>query len=165
VGDCGRSPSAFARWPCGRQPTRLPRRWQSERRSTRPYVVTWRRPTKRRDSLDAFVSQLEPNRFALPRVALDSVRAYLPERVLSGTAPPIYILLFENNGFGGAEISLDLLRMLRDDAVHLHRFLAHELHHSYMQRLPEDVRTLNRSAKRYFADSASGTPSRRSRRS
>jgi hypothetical protein len=76
---------------------------------------------------------------ALVRAAYDSVRRYLPPEYLDVAAPPVYVLLFEDNGFGGASIALDLLRLQRSEANDLPRFLAHELHHSYLERRPNDL--------------------------
>lgn len=73
------------------------------------------------------------------RAANDSVSAYLPAQAMTAP-PPIYVLVFENNAFGGSAIALDLLRLHRDDPRNVPRLLAHELHHSYVAKLPSDLR-------------------------
>lgn len=92
-----------------------------------------------RDSLTRFGAVLTSatGRERISRAHSDA-RALVPARVAT-VQPAVYVLLFEDNGFGGDALALDLLRLMRSDANTTVRYLAHELHHSMVVRLPEDI--------------------------
>lgn len=95
---------------------------------------------RQRDSLARFAAVLEGARGASwLQTAVGEAARYLP-RSVAGASPPAYLLLFEDNGFGGSALALDLLRLMRSDSLRTVRYLAHELHHSAVLRLPADVR-------------------------
>lgn len=94
---------------------------------------------RERDALARFAAILEGGRgTAWLQAAVEEAAQLLPASV-AGTAPPAYVLLFEDNGFGGSALALDLLRLMRSDSLQTVRYLAHELHHSAVLRLPADV--------------------------
>lgn len=92
-----------------------------------------------RDSLTRFGSVLTSatGQAWITRAHADA-RALVPARVATAQ-PAVYVLLFEDNGFGGDALALDLLRLMRSDANTTVRYLAHELHHSMVVRLPDDI--------------------------
>ena len=55
--------------------------------------------------------------------AVDSSRAYLPVSLAGLVTPPIYVMLFEDNGLGAEGIALDLLRF-RDETPARRKVLA-----------------------------------------
>ncbi|MBU1538175.1 MAG: hypothetical protein KKC29_02325 [Alphaproteobacteria bacterium] len=65
---------------------------------------------------------------------LDYARDYLPSAATGCAAPPVYIILFEDNGFGGESVATDLLSFMERSDEASERLLGHELHHSYLMR-------------------------------
>ena len=68
------------------------------------------------------------------RLASERAAEYLPPGATDGETPPVYVLLFESNGFGGASIALDVMHLLDMEDEMRMGYLAHELHHGYMRR-------------------------------
>lgn len=89
-----------------------------------------------RSELEAYALELE-QRDLVGRGA-EAALEYLPaEKLVDVARPPAYILLFENNGFGGATIALDLLSLMdRSDEANI-AYIGHELHHAYLGRLDQ----------------------------
>lgn len=92
-----------------------------------------------RDSLHAFESVLDGSagRGWITQ-AFTAARTLVPAHAATAL-PQVHVLLFEDNGFGGDALALDLLRLMRSDVSATVRYLAHELHHSLVVRLPDDV--------------------------
>lgn len=93
-----------------------------------------------RPELEAYAAILATDTGEQARIAaaLDSALALLPAAARSLERPTIYGIFFEPGGFGGATIALDLLYHLRNPDDQRIGFLAHELHHSMLSRLPAD---------------------------
>lgn len=95
-----------------------------------------------RVALESYAATLANDAAERARItaALDSALAQLPVGAREVGTPTIYGMFFEPGGFGGRTIAVDLLTHLRRASDERTRFLAHELHHALMTRLPSDVR-------------------------
>ncbi len=91
---------------------------------------------QQRKMLDQFAVKLEKG--DLTQKALTAAKQYLPRGTTERFAPPkVYLILFEPNGFGGPNLVLDLLHVIKNSEVENISFIAHEAHHSYRSRLDE----------------------------
>ena len=86
-----------------------------------------------RDELMAYAAELEESDM-LDR-GLETARGLLPDMDYGDVTPPTaFVILFEENGFGGANLALDLL-LLRNRGAKLNSaYLGHEIHHAYLGR-------------------------------
>lgn len=84
-----------------------------------------------RVELEAYARDLE-QRDLIGRGA-EAALEYLPAEVVQDVPrPTAYVLLFENNGFGGASIALDLLTLMDRTVEANIAYIGHELHHAYL---------------------------------
>ncbi len=83
----------------------------------------------RREELRAFEAEL-PGGSELAR-AVELAARYLPDGVVEGPPPPVYVILFEQNGFGGSALALDATLLLDNTDAGRLGYLAHEFHHVF----------------------------------
>ena len=60
---------------------------------------------------------------------------YLPDNINKDDFPTVYIILFENNGFGSPHIVLDLYRLYNEEEQANIRVIGHEAHHVFREKL------------------------------
>jgi hypothetical protein len=87
-----------------------------------------------RGELDEYTAELRGSRLVASGV--EAAMTYLPvDQVADMTPPTAYVMLFENNGFGGGSLALDLL-VLRDRGTEQNRrYIGHEFHHGFLGRV------------------------------
>lgn len=90
---------------------------------------------ERRQELERFASTLAAGD-ELGR-ALGLTAAYLPEDAVAGNPPPVYVILFGPNGFGGSSLALDELLLMQMSKEQRLGYLAHEFHHAFRNRVEE----------------------------
>ncbi|MEO0339307.1 MAG: DUF5700 domain-containing putative Zn-dependent protease [Bacteroidota bacterium] len=82
----------------------------------------------RRNELAAF---LKGGNFNSYKNAYQASLSYLPDDITAETIDlSIYLALFEENGFGGTSIVIDLLALLKNPEEENRDFIAHEFHHA-----------------------------------
>lgn len=88
----------------------------------------------KRKELQALQMELA-NDSELIRAASQSAMNYLPTAAEYPRTPVVYVILFEENGFGGEDIAVDQLMLMRLTDEHRTNYLGHELYHSYRDQL------------------------------
>lgn len=71
----------------------------------------------------------------LMQASTQMARQYLPRKAKYSRDPVVYVILFEANGFGGEDIAVDQLMLMRMSKEYQMRYLGHELYHSYRDQL------------------------------
>lgn len=84
---------------------------------------------QRREELDTYLRAA--NLDGIVQKALTRSFSYLPKSESFKDANiPVYIMLFEDNGFGGQSIAIDLFHLMKSTLDESSDFLAHEFHHA-----------------------------------
>lgn len=87
-----------------------------------------------RQSIEAFTSAFNPEKWT--KRFKHKVQTYLPRHTTKTiTAPKIYVGLFEQNGFGGQSIALDVWRLMGNAEAENIAFVSHEAHHYYLGKI------------------------------
>ena len=89
---------------------------------------------ERRDELNAYAGKLTGGEL-IGRAHEAALRMLPADRADNLRTPTVYVMLFEDNGFGGSAVAVDLLSLEGRSEDATIGYLGHELHHGYLGQI------------------------------